>query len=81
MVQFLFYYGLFIIIGSNDFFFEYIIFLFNRMNGDHVVVFGNFGSMGGLQVLCRNLCYMVFSYLFQEIEDEYNFDFVVWELE
>ena len=75
------YHGLLIITGSNDPLLEHTISLFNRMNGDHVAVFGNLGSMGGLQALRRNLCHMASSHLLQETEDEYNFDFAVRELE
>lgn len=69
------YEGLLIITGSNDLLLEKAISLFNTRHGDHLAVFGNLGSMGGLQALRRNLCHVAASHLLQENEQEYNFDF------
>ncbi len=74
------YHGLLIITGSNDLLLEHTISLFNALNGDHVAVFGNLGSMGGLRALRRNLCHMASSHLLEEKEEEYNFAFAVREL-
>jgi len=75
------YQGLLIIAGSNDPLLDRAISLFNTRYSDHVAVFGNLGSMGGLQTLRRNLCHIASSHLLQENESEYNFDFAVKELE
>ncbi len=75
------YHGLLIIAGSNDILLDKTISLFNARHPDHVVVFGNLGSMGGLRALRSSLCHMATSHLLQENESEYNFDFAVKELD
>ena len=70
------YHGLLIIVGSNDILLDRIISLFNRIHKEHVAVFGNVGSMGGIKALARDLCHMAASHLLQEDEQEYNFDFI-----
>ena len=70
------YHGLLIIIGSNDILLEKLFSLFNRLHPEHVAVFGNVGSMGGIKALARDLCHMAASHLLQEDEQEYNFDFI-----
>jgi putative molybdopterin biosynthesis protein len=70
------YHGLLIIAGSNDILLDRTISLFNRACKDHVAVFGNVGSMGGIKALARDLCHMAASHLLQEDEQEYNFDFI-----
>ncbi len=70
------YHGLLIIVGSNDILLDRTISLFNRVYPDHVAVFGNVGSMGGIKALARDLCHMAASHLLQEDEQEYNFDFI-----
>ena len=74
------YHGLLIIVGSNDILLDRIISLFNRLHKDHVAVFGNVGSMGGLKALGSDLCHVASSHLLQEDEQEYNFDFAREEL-
>jgi excisionase family DNA binding protein len=74
------YHGLTIISGSNDILLEQTISLFNRLNPEHIAVFGNLGSMGGIRALGRNLCHMAASHLLQEEDQEYNFDFASREL-
>jgi putative molybdopterin biosynthesis protein len=74
------YHGLVIIAGSNDPLLDRTINLFNSMHSDHIAVFGNLGSMGGLRALRRNLCHMASSHLMQANGIEYNFDFAVKEL-
>ena len=73
------YHGLLIIVGSNDILLDRTISLFNRVYPDHVAVFGNVGSMGGLKALGNDLCHMASSHLLQEDEQEYNFDFASQE--
>jgi len=75
------YEGILIITGSNDPLLEKTISLFNRTFPEHVAVFGNLGSMGGLKALRQNLCHMASSHLLQDNETEYNFEFAGQELE
>jgi len=72
--------GLVVISGSNDILLDRAVSLFNRFYPDHMAVFGNLGSMGGIKALRRNLCHIAASHLLQETEDEYNFDFAKEEL-
>ena len=74
------YHGLLIITGSNDLLLDKAVSLFNSLYTEHVAVFGNLGSMGGLRSLRQNLCHMASSHLLQENEEEYNFDFAGKEL-
>jgi len=74
------YHGLLIISGSNDILLDRTISLFNNIYTDHMAVFGNMGSLGGIRALRRNLCHMASSHLLQEDEKEYNFDFASEEL-
>jgi putative molybdopterin biosynthesis protein len=74
------YHGLLIIGGSNDILLDKTISLFNRLYPEHVAVFGNLGSLGGIRALRRNLCHMASSHLLQEDEQEYNFGFAEEEL-
>lgn len=75
------YHGLLIIAGSNDLLLDKTISLFNSLYPDHVAVFGNIGSMGGLKALRQNLCHMASSHLLQENENDYNFHFASTEFE
>ncbi len=72
--------GLLILVGSHDILLEKTMALFNRLYPDHMAVFGNVGSLGGLKALARGLCHMASSHLLQEDEQEYNFDFAYQEL-
>jgi excisionase family DNA binding protein len=73
--------GLLIVAGSNDPLLEKTLNLFNRRHPEHVAVFGNLGSLGGLRALRRRTCHVATSHLLQEDADEYNFDFAARELE
>lgn len=75
------YHGLLIVAGSNDPLPERTVSLFNTLYPDHTAVFGNIGSMGGLRELRQERCHIASSYLLQENEEEYNFDFAEQELE
>jgi putative molybdopterin biosynthesis protein len=75
------YQGLLIITGSNDILLDRTISLFNRLHTDHLAVFGNLGSMGGIRALRRNLCHIASSHLLQENGQDYNFGFAEAELE
>ncbi len=72
--------GLLILAGSNDVLLEKTLYLFNRTQTAHMAVFGNVGSMGGLQALRQNRCHMAASHLLQDDETDYNFDFASREL-
>jgi putative molybdopterin biosynthesis protein len=70
------YEGLLIIAGSNDILLEKALSLFNGRHPKHLAVFGNLGSVGGINALRRGLCHMATSHLLQENGNEYNFDFL-----
>lgn len=72
---------LLIITGSNDPLLDRTISLFNKFNKDFIAVFGNLGSMGGLQALRQNHCHIASSHLLQEDERDYNFEFAHSEFE
>jgi excisionase family DNA binding protein len=74
------YKGLLVIAGSNDLLLDRAITLFNTMYSEHLAVFGNLGSMGGLRALRRDLCHLAASHLLQEDESEYNFAYASQEL-
>ena len=74
------YHGLIIICGSNDILLDNAISIYNRIHSEHVAVFGNMGSMGGIRALGNNLCHMASSHLMQEDEKDYNFGFATEEL-
>jgi excisionase family DNA binding protein len=75
------YEGLLILAGSNDPLLDRIVSLFNSHFPGHVAVFGNLGSMGGMQALRQSLCHIATSHLLQENKQEYNFDFAMQELD
>ena len=75
------YHGLLIISGSNDILLTKAISLFNCLYPEHMAVFGNLGSHGGITALRRNLCHIASSHLLQENESDYNFGFVRDELD
>jgi len=75
------YHGLLILAGSNDPLLDKALTVFNHLYSEHVAVFGNLGSMGGIRALRRNLCHIASSHLLQENEKEYNFEFATRELE
>lgn len=70
------YHGLLIIAGSNDILLDRIISLFNNLYSEHMAVFGNVGSMGGLKALGQDCCHVACSHLLQDDEQEYNFEYV-----
>ena len=70
-----------IVTGSNDLLLDKVISLFNTHFSNHIAVFGNLGSMGGLQALRQNSCHIASSHLLQEDEHDYNFEFANRELE
>lgn len=74
------YQGLLIIAGSNDILLDKAISVFNNRYPDHITVFGNLGSQGGIRALRRGLCHMASSHLLQENNEEYNFGYAKEEL-
>ncbi len=70
-----------IITGSNDLLLEKVISHYNTRFPGNIAVFGNLGSMGGLQALRQNFCHIASSHLIQENGEEYNFEFASRELE
>ena len=68
--------GLLIISGSNDPLLEQTIGVFNEIYSDHLAVFGNLGSLGGIGALKRQLCHMATSHLLEESGQDYNFEIV-----
>ena len=75
------YEGLLVISGSNDILLEKALSIFNRHHPDHLDVFWNLGSVGGINALRRGLCHMATSHLLQENGNEYNFDFLQRQFE
>lgn len=72
--------NLLIITGSNDVLLDRTIALFHQRYSDNVAVFGNLGSLGGLQAMRRGQCHIASSHLLQEDGEEYNFGFAREEL-
>lgn len=70
-----------IITGSNDLLLDKVMSLYNTRFPGSIAVFGNLGSMGGLQALRQNFCHIASSHLLQENGEEYNFEFASRELE
>lgn len=70
------YHGVLILGGSNDILLDKAMSLYNRLYIDHLVVFGNLGSMGGLRALRQSQCHIATSHLIQDKEDEYNFSYI-----
>jgi excisionase family DNA binding protein len=69
--------NLLLIAGSNDILLDRALTLFRKQNPEHVALFGNIGSLGGLMALRRGLCHIASSHLAHENEDEYNFSYAV----
>ena len=70
-----------IIAGSNDLLLDKVIGLYNTHFQGNIAVFGNLGSMGGLQALRQNCCHIASSHLLQKNEQDYNFEFADRELD
>ena len=72
---------LIVLAGSNDPLLDKAITLFNQSHRGHLAVFGNVGSMGGVQALRNNLCHIAASHLIQDDESDYNFQFAAQEFD
>ncbi|MDP2645468.1 MAG: helix-turn-helix transcriptional regulator [Desulfobacterales bacterium] len=70
-----------IIMGSNDILLERTLSLYNASFTGSIAVFGNLGSMGGLQALRQNVCHIASSHLLQGDGHDYNFESAGRELE
>jgi excisionase family DNA binding protein len=70
-----------IITGSNDLLLDNVISHYNAHFPGSIAVFGNLGSMGGLQALRQNFCHIASSHLLQEDGKDYNFEFAKQELD
>ncbi|BBO80861.1 DNA-binding protein [Desulfosarcina ovata subsp. sediminis] len=68
--------GLLVIAGSNDILLEKTLTIFNDRYSEYIAVFGNMGSLGGINALRSNLCHLATSHLLQESGQEYNFDYL-----
>jgi excisionase family DNA binding protein len=68
--------GLLVIAGSNDVLMEKTLSIFNSRYPGQLAVFGNLGSVGGINALRRSLCHIATSHLLQDNGQEYNFDFL-----
>jgi len=73
--------GLLVFAGSNDILLEKTLSLFNSRHPGHLAVFGNLGSVGGVNALRKSLCHMATSHLLQENGSDYNFDFLQGQFE
>jgi len=73
--------GLLVIAGSNDILLEKTLSIFNGRHSGHLAVFGNLGSVGGINALRKSLCHMATSHLLQENGSDYNFDFLKGQFE
>ncbi|XPS83396.1 DNA binding domain protein, excisionase family [Desulfosarcina variabilis str. Montpellier] len=68
--------GLLVIAGSDDILFEKMLSIFNSRYSGHMAVFGNLGSLGGINALRNNLCHLATSHLIHDNGKDYNFDFL-----
>lgn len=73
--------GPLVVAGSNDLLLDRVIAHYNRTHPGALAVFGNVGSMGGLQALRRGLCHIAASHLVCADDRDYNFEFAGRELE
>lgn len=73
--------GPLVVAGSNDLLLDRVLGRFNRNNRAELAVFGNVGSMGGIQALKSGMCHIASSHLVSDDDTEYNFEFAGRELE
>ncbi len=73
--------SLVVIAGSNDILLDRFLQLFMKKHPRFVAAFSNLGSMGGLKALKGGLCHIATSHLVQEDKKEYNFSFILQEME
>jgi molybdate-binding protein len=73
--------GPLVVAGSNDLLLERVLSSYNRNHRGELAVFGNVGSMGGIQALKSGMCHIASSHLVSTDDREYNFEFAGRELE
>ena len=73
--------GPLVVAGSNDLLLERVISQYNRAERGELAVFGNVGSMGGIQALKSGMCHIASSHLISGDNQEYNFEFTGRELD
>ncbi len=72
--------GVLLIAGSDDLLFDRVLSLFMQRHPDHLALFANLGSLGGLRALRQGRCQMATSHLAQD-DGEYNFAVAARELD
>lgn len=70
-----------VVAGSDDLLLERTLSLYMRKHPEHIALFANLGSLGGLKALRQSRCRIATSHLEQEGGEEYNFTFAARELE
>ena len=73
--------GPLVIAGSNDLLLERTLSSYNRNHRGELAVFGNVGSMGGIQALKSGMCHIASSHIISDDDEGYNFEFTDRELE
>lgn len=72
--------GPLVLAGSNDLLLERAMGHYNKSQRGELAVFGNVGSMGGIQALKSGMCHIASSHLVSK-DEEYNFEFTGRELD
>lgn len=72
--------GALVIAGSHDLLLDRVLGLFNQRYPEHLAVFGNVGSLGGVNALKQGVCHLAASHLLQANEEDYNFEFIAREI-
>ncbi|SCY04807.1 helix-turn-helix transcriptional regulator [Desulfoluna spongiiphila] len=73
--------GPLVVAGSNDLLLDRVLSQYNKSHRGELAVFGNVGSMGGIQALKSGMCHIASSHLVSADDQEYNFEFAGRELE
>jgi excisionase family DNA binding protein len=66
--------GALILAGSHDILLERVLGRYNQFYPEHLAVFGNVGSFGGVKALRQGICHIAPSHLLQDDDTEYNFE-------
>ncbi len=69
--------GVLVLAGSHDLLLDRVLRLLNRRYPEHLTVFGNVGSLGGVKAFRQGLCQIASSHLLQADEEDYNFEFLL----
>jgi len=73
--------GPLVVAGSNDLLLDRVLSQYNRTHRGDLAVFGNVGSMGGIQALKSGMCHIASSHLVSADDQEYNFEFAGREMD